>query len=235
MSNEINRYLDNAFDHANADFANADGTFAPDMQFSGGDRDFFSADGDAGNVGGTSQPYIVVVTSSSAAAVSNFDVLGSFEYLTPTSGTWSNGSLTIGSIVISSGTPNITYQQMLWQFQQVPFSVGLTYVQSSTTNQVTQTFSIVTKDANGNIAQRPVVPTVDPYQFQSGIIPVNFGYRIDGFTKLTFSQILANATVTLQFYPSDNINVARSLAGQSAARQFRNPNIVKAQKIQMIG
>jgi hypothetical protein len=230
-----NSFLDNAMRNANADFANADGQFANDMYFSGGETDFFSASGDAGNIGGTSQPYIITVTSTSGSAVANFDVLGSYEYLTGPTGTWTNGNLVIGSVTISSGTPNITYQQMLWQFQNAPFSVGLTYVQSATTNQVTQTFSIVTKDANGNIAQRPIVPTVDPYQFQSGIIPVSFGYRIDGFTKLTFSQILANATLTLQFYPSDNINVARGLAGSPVARQFRNPQIIKAQPIKMIG
>jgi len=124
---------------------------------------------------------------------------------------------------------------MLYQFMNNPFSVGLTYLQSGTTNQVLETLAINTRDANGNEAQKTLVPTIDPYQQQSDIIAMRYGFRIDGFTKIKISQVLANATVKLYFYPSDNINLARGLAGRSVSEQFGNPGIVKAQTINLQG
>ena len=114
-----------------------------------------------------------------------------------------------------------------------PYSVGLTYVQSATANQILETISVNTRDANGNEAQKTLVPTIDPYQQQSTVLAMKYAYRIDGFTKLIIRQVLANATVKLYFYPSDNINLARGLAGQNVSRQYGNPGIVKAQTIKL--
>jgi hypothetical protein len=232
MSN-IKSYLSDAQNRAHESFANADGFFDDDLSFTAGE-DFFNAEG--GNMGApsapTSQPYIITITNT-GAAVSNFEVLGSYEYLNNAG--FSSGSLTIGSITIASAIPNVTYQQMLYQFMISPYSTGLTYIQSATANQVLETISVNTKDANGNIAQKVFVPTVDPYQFQSTIIAMKYGYRIDGYTKLIIASILANATVKLYFYPADNINLARGLAGRPVSREFGSPGIVKAQSVKVIG
>jgi hypothetical protein len=233
----IKKYLNDAQNRAHESFANADGFFDDDLSFTAGE-DFFGADGQANaNMGApsapTSQPYIINITNT-GAAVNNFEVLGSYEFL-QSSGFSAGGSLTIGSVTISSSIPNVTYQQMLYQFMISPYSVGLTYIQSATTNQVLETISVNTKDANGNIAQKVFVPTVDPYQFQATIIAMKFGYRIDGYTKLIIQSILANATVKLYFYPADNINLARGLAGRPVSREFGSPGIVKAQSVKVIG
>jgi hypothetical protein len=114
-----------------------------------------------------------------------------------------------------------------------PYSVGLTYIQSATANQVLETISVNTKDANGNLAQKTLVPTIDPYQQQTNIIAMKYAYRIDGFTKLIIRQVLANATVKLYFYPADNINLARALGGNSVAKQFGSPNVVNGQTIRL--
>ena len=188
------------------------------------------------NIGGgsapTSQPYIVNVTSTSGSAVANFEVLGSYEFLN-NAGFTAGGDLVVGSITISSGISGITYREMLYQFMNNPYSVGLTYVQSATANQILETISVNTRDANGNEAQKTLVPTIDPYQQQSTVLAMKYAYRIDGFTKLIIRQVLANATVKLYFYPSDNINLARGLAGQNVSRQYGNPGIVKAQTIKL--
>jgi hypothetical protein len=230
----IKKYLNDAQNRAHESFANADGFFDDDLSFTAGE-DFFGADGSA-SMGApsapTSQPYIITVTNT-GAAVSNFEVLGSYEFINNAG--FSGGSLTIGSVTIASAIPNVTYQQMLYQFMLSPFSTGLTYIQSATTNQVLETISVNTKDANGNIAQKVFVPTVDPYQFQATIIAMKFGYRIDGYTKLIIQNVLANATVKLYFYPADNINLARGLAGRPVSREFGSPGIVKAQSVKVIG
>jgi len=232
----IKNYLSDAQNRAHESFANADGFFDDDLSFTAGE-DFFNAEGGYSPSMGassapTSQPYIITITNT-GAAVSNFEVLGSYEYINNAG--FSSGSLTIGSVTIASAIPNVTYQQMLYQFMISPYSTGLTYIQSATANQVLETISVNTKDANGNIAQKVFVPTVDPYQFQSTIIAMKYGYRIDGYTKLIIASILTNATVKLYFYPADNINLARGLAGRPVSREFASPGIVKAQSVKVIG
>ena len=231
MSN-VRRYLSNARQSAMESFSNADGFIDQDLSFTG--DDFFRADGGMAMGGDiqTSQPYIINVTSTSGSAVANFDVLGSYQYIN-NAGFQTNGNLVIGSITISSGIPNITYQEMLYQFMNNPYSVGLTYIQSATANQVLQTLAVNTRDANGNLAQKTLVPTIDPYQQQTNIIAMKYAYRIDGFTKITIAQVLANATVSLYFYPADNINLARALGGQAVSRQFGTPPVTNGQTIKL--
>jgi hypothetical protein len=229
MSN-VRKYLANAQRNAMESFSNADGFIDNDLSFTG--DDFFNAEGMGGGNVQTSQPYIVNVTSTSGSAVSNFEILGSYQYIN-NSGFTAGGDLVIGSITISSGISDVTYQEMLYQFMNNPYSVGLTYLQSATANQVLETLSVNTRDANGNLAQKTLVPTIDPYQQQTTIIAMKYAYRIDGFTKIIIRQVLANATVKLYFYPADNINLARALGGNSVSRQFGTPPVTNGQTIRI--
>ena len=228
----IRKYLADAKANANESFSNMSGGFIDDTNFTG--DDFFRADGNGSVSAPTSQPYIITVTSTSGSAVANFAVLGSYEFIN-NAGFTAGGNLVIGSITISSGISGVSYREMLYQFMNNPYSVGLTYLQSATANQILETLAINTRDANGNTAQKTLVPTIDPYQQQSTIIAMRYGYRIDGFTKVIISSILANATLKLYFYPSDNINLARGLAGRPVSESFGNPGIVKAQTIKLQG
>ena len=233
MSN-VSKYLANAQRSAMENISNADGFIDNDLSFSG--DDFFNAAGDNGMVQAQpvqqSQPYIIDVTSTSGAAVQNFEVLGSYQYIN-NAGFTAGGSLVIGSVTISSGISDISYREMLYQFMNNPYSVGLTYIQSATANQVLETLSVNTKDANGNLAQKTLVPTIDPYQQQTTIIAMKYAYRIDGFTKIIIRQVLANATVKLYFYPADNINLSRALGGNSVSRQFGSPSVTNGQTIRL--
>ena len=229
MSN-VRKYLANAQRNAMESFSNADGFIDNDLSFTG--DDFFNAEGMGGGNVQTSQPYILDITSTSGSAVSNFEVLGSYQYIN-NAGFQTNGDLVIGSITISSGISDVNYREMLYQFMNNPYSVGLTYIQSATANQVLETLSVNTKDANGNLAQKTLVPTIDPYQQQTTIIAMKYAYRIDGFTKIIIRQVLANATVKLYFYPADNINLARALGGQPVSRQFGTPPVTNGQTIKI--
>ena len=231
MSN-VRKYLANAQRNAMESFSNADGFIDNDLSFTG--EDFFNAEGMGGGNVQTSQPYIVNVVSTSGSAVSNFEILGSYQYIN-NAGFTAGGDLVIGSITISSGISDVTYQEMLYQFMNNPYSVGLTYLQSATANQVLETISVNTRDANGNLAQKTLVPTIDPYQQQTTIIAMKYAYRIDGFTKLVIRQVLANSTVKLYFYPADNINLARALGGNSVSRQFGTPPVTNGQTIRIKG
>jgi len=233
----VRNYIQNARNSANQNYMSWTGDAAP---LNGGYRNLVSnrfdqaapvganmrpANG-TGNNAPQSQPYIITISNASATAVSNFDVLGAFTYIGNAG--FSNGSLTISGVTISSAIANVNYQQFLYQSMQQPFSVGLTYIESvaGTSSQITQTFTLNTQDANGNQLLRTIVPTIDPYQQQSTIVAVKQEYSIDGFTKLTFSQISASSVFRVHFYPSTNINLAAGLQGSSVAQRYGNPNIV---------
>ena len=62
---------------------------------------------------------------------------------------------------------------------------------------------------------------------------MKYAYRIDGFTKIIIAQVLAGATVSLYFYPADNINLARALGGQAVSRQFGTPPVTNGQTIKL--
>lgn len=226
-SSEIRRYMREARNDANESYLHADG-FIDDMNFTEDDRFFGAEGGGNGNGGGaqTSQPYIINITNASDVDATDFDVLGSFEYLRDSNFN-SNGDLEIDDVTVSSGIPDVTYQEMLYQFQVQPFRVGLTYLQSASSSQVLETFSVNTRDGNGNLAQKTLVPTIDPYQQQSDIIAFTHNFSIDGFTKLRFSRILADTSVRVQFYPAENLNLARALGQKPVTSGYGNPRIVR--------
>lgn len=234
----IRQYMENARNFASENYLNADGFVDGDTYFAGNENEFFSADGtgsmpmnNSGASVPTSQPYIITVTNASATAQLNFDILGAYQYLQPAASLASynaNGDLVfVSGQTISSGLSNVTYQQFLYQTMNSPFTVGLTYIQGSSA-QITQPLTLNTRDANGNQALKTIVVTIDPYQQQTGVVAVKQIFRIDGYTKLTIASVLASSAVTFQFYPSDNINLARGLAGRQASAQFGNPNIIKS-------
>ena len=230
----IRKYLADAQRNAHEGFVNADGFFDDDLSFTASEE-FMSANGDdtMSAAAPTSQPYIINI-SNTGSAVSNFDVLGSYEYISSNNFNTS-GNYVTGAITISSAVPNVTYQQMLYQFMNNPFSVGLTYIQSASNTQLLETISVQTKDANGNLAQKALVPTIDPYQQQTTVLAMRYGYRIDGYTKLILNSILASTSVKLYLYPSDNINLARGLAGKAVSRDYASPGIVRSQPVKLVG
>jgi hypothetical protein len=187
----------------------------------------FAAAG-ASNPASQSQPYIITISNASAAVVSNFDILGAYQYLQNTG--FSNGTLTVSGIQISSNITNVNYQQFLYQSMMQPFQVGLTYIQSvaGATAQIVQSLTLNTQDANGNQAIRTLVPTYDPYQNLSNVVALQQAYAIDGFTKITISQVLASAVFQIQFYPAVNVNPANPISGQSMTQGYSQPYVVKA-------
>ena len=226
----IQRYLQNANRSVNEQFVGADGFIDDDMYFTGDMGNWFAnAEGDAAPVAAPSvmrsQPYIITVSNASNAAVT-IDVFGAYIYLNNAG--FSNGSLTVSNVTITSNLSNVTYFNLLNQSSISPFTIGSTLISSvnGTASQVLQPITLNTQDANGNSAVRILTPVVDPYQNQSGIVDLKQPFRIDGFTRLTF-QVFASSSVQFQFYPSDTINVARGLGGSPVSKQYGSPRIIR--------
>jgi hypothetical protein len=225
----IQKYLQQANRSVNEQFIGVDG-FADETYFTGAD-DFFGADAApaaapmaaAGMM--KSQPYIITVSNASNAAVS-VDVFGAYVYLNNAG--FSAGSLTVNNVTITSNLSNTTYYNLLNQSSVSPFTIGSTLISSvnGVTSQVLQPITLTTQDANGNQAVKILTPVIDPYQNQSGVIELKQPFRIDGFTKLTFS-VFAATSVQFQFYPSDNINIARGLNGDPVSKQYGSPKIIR--------
>ena len=226
----IQRYLQMANRQVNESFIGVDGFVDDDMYFAAGDN-FFGADGtEAAPMAAApavmrSQPYILTVSNASNAAVT-VDVFGAYIYLNNAG--FSGGSLTVSNVTISSGLSNVTYYNLLNQSSVSPFTIGSTLISSvnGTTSQVLAPLTLSTLDANGNQATKILTPVIDPYQQQSGVIELKQPFRIDGFTKLTFS-IFASTSIQFQFYPSDTINIARGLGGNAVSKQYGSPKIIR--------
>lgn len=216
------KYFNEVRSFANENFHSFDGAF----EFSNDDygfTDYNNADGIGGTQDApTSQPYIVNVANTTGSAISNVTLLGAYSFIGTTAPSYGNTS----GISITMGIANITYTEFLYQSMNKPFTVGLTYMTSATSAQVLETITITQKDVNGNVASKVLTPTIDPYQFQSDKIAFKFEYRIDGFTNLVVSSILANATLKLYFYPSETVAISRALAGRRAVQDYGNPRVV---------
>ena len=234
----IQRYLQMANRSVNEQFVGVDGFRDEDLDFTGGDffnQELVGADGNGAAMAAPalnastgsmrSQPYIITVSNASNAAVT-VDVFGAYIYLN--SANFSSGSLTENNVTISSNLSNVTYYNLLNQSSFSPFTIGSTLISAvnGTTSQVLQPITLTTQDANGNQAVKILTPVIDPYQNQSGIVDLKQPFRVDGFTKLTFS-IFATTSVQFQFYPSDTINIARGLGGNPVSKQYGSPKIIR--------
>ena len=216
------KYFNEVRENASNDFLSFDGAF----EFSNdgyGFSDYNNADGIGGTMSApTSQPYIVnVQNTNTSTAISNVTILGAYSNIGQTAPAYGNST----GISITMGIANITYTEFLYQSMNKPFSVGLTYLSSATAAQVLETLTITQKDVNGNVASKVLTPTIDPYQYQNDKVAFKFEYRIDGFTNMVISSVLASTTLKIYFYPSETVATSRALAGRRAVQEYGNPRV----------
>lgn len=193
--------------------------------------DYLNANGgsSAGLGGATSQPYILSIANSTTAAVANVLVGGAYTNLQATN--FGNAA----AITISMGISSLTYGEFLYQSMNKPFVVGATYLSSANASQVLETLTIAQKDINGNESSKVIVPTIDPYQQQTDKVVIAFNWKFDGFTQVTIASILGSATLKMYLYPAENVSTGRALTGGSVVRGFSNPDIVKKDKVEILG
>jgi len=214
-------FFDSAREAANENFYNMDGF---DDEFDFVDDEFSNADGGVGGAS-VSQPYIVRLVNTTTDDVANVTMYGAYNAIA-TAGTQAGVTKTIA-------ISGLTYTELLYQSMNKPFVVGLTYIDSSNTSQLTQTVSVTQKDINGNQAIRVLTPTIDPYQQQTTKVAFKYQYKIDGFTTLTLSTLKGSATADFYFYPAETVSTARALSGRRAVRGYRGPGIEKKQQVVM--
>ena len=237
MSN-INQYLSAARSRASQRWSNASGNqigtggsaygALANKPGQSGMANGFSAAGSS-PAAAVSPTYIIQVSNSSAVTYSSgFDVLGAFQYLMGSAGTWSNGSFTLNGITISSVFSTVTYQQILFASQSQPFQVGAVYLQGAGTgaaNQVSDVYTLTTQSTAGETYSRPIKPYINPNQFQNTITYNNSAFVVNGYTKLTWSNIYGGSSFQISFFPAAVIDPAQALNGSSVQSNFVAPNV----------
>jgi len=172
--------------------------------------------------------YIIQISNSSAATYTGgFDVLGAFQYLFGSNGTWLNGSFTLNGITISSVFTTVSYQQILFSTQAQPFQVGAVYLQSITgnANQVSDVYTLTTQSTAGETYSRPIKPFINPNQYQNTITYNNSAFVVNGYTKLTWTNIYASAVFQISFFPAAVVDPAQALNGASVQSNYVAPNV----------
>lgn len=215
----MSKYFADAREAANENFNSMNGS------------EFLNANGgsSAGLGGATAQPYILSIANSTASAVANVVIGGAYTNLQASN--FGNAA----AITISMGIANLTYGEFLYQSMNKPFVVGLTYLSSANASQVLETLTIKQKDINGNESSKVIVPTLDPYQQQGDKVAISFNWKFDGFTSVTIASILASATLKAYLYPAENVSTGRALTGGSVVKGFSSPDIVKKDKVEVLG
>jgi hypothetical protein len=152
-----------------------------------------------------SLPFTIEVANYTDEVKKDVSLFGSFSKISAydNSNLGKDGSLNVNDVLISSLTPNISYGEILYYIMNNPVTIGLNYIRSlkGDKSQISAEFKIRTKDATGNVAQRTIVPSIDPYVQQIDVLSNHHKFRIDGFTEFIISELQPKTTVVYQFYP----------------------------------
>lgn len=186
---------------------------------------FDNADGDEVQATSTASsaptptPYSVIVANTTAGTLTCI-LFGKNQWLLTTN----FGSA--AGLTVTPAQTNVSYLELLQQSADMPFETSLIRVQSSNATQVTQIWTVTTKDANGQQATLPIIMSnyFSAYQQQSGIMDVPYSLRIDGNTQVAFP-VLASTTVTVTFFPALKANQTREIAGKNAVQQYGAPAV----------
>ena len=156
-----------------------------------------------------SLPFTIEIANYTDEVKKDVSLFGSFSKISPNEDSYFNksNSLVCNDVLISSLTPNISYAEILYYITNNPVGIGLNYIRSleGDKSQITAEFKIRTKDATGNVAQRTIVPVIDPYQQQNDVLSNHQKFRIDGFTEFIISELQPKTTVVYQFYPEEEV------------------------------
>jgi hypothetical protein len=223
MKNNSN-YFAQAKEYANQKFLGADGWGADgDWENAFGQELPADATGmpEEPTVQVASQPYILTLTAGSIN-VTDVQVLNAaLRQFNPTS----------AGVTFAYSIPGITYTQFLaaiatgksFKVSQVRLSASNSS-NSVAIQQVQETVSISQNDLNGNTLGKPLIPSLDSYQYSQTIIDMFYDFDVDGMTSMIISTLYANTTLKIYLYPSARVNQFKQLQGAVPVSNYGNPN-----------
>jgi len=216
-------YFAQAKEYANQHFLGADGWEA-DGEWENAYGDEMPADAgmmEAPVAQVASQPYIITITCGTDTKTDLEVLNAALRQFTPT---------TAGVTFVYS-IPGVTYQQFLaaistgksFKVSQVRLSASNSS-SSVAVQQVQETVSVGQKDINGNVLSKPLIPSLDSYQYSQTIIDLFYDFDVDGMTSFTLSTLYASTTLKIYLYPSVRVNQFKQLQGAVPVSTYKNPN-----------
>jgi hypothetical protein len=152
---------------------------------------------------GQSQPYIITLTCGTDD-VSDVEVLDA---------ALRQFSSTVTGVTFTYGITGITYTQFLASIATgKSFEVGQIRLSASNASssvaiqQVQETVTVKEKDVNGNNFEKPLIPSLDAYQYTQTIIDLYYRFLVDGLTSLKIKTLYASTTLKVYLYPSAKVN-----------------------------
>lgn len=213
------------------------------QNFLGADGDGWGSDGSWENAFGDAMP-ADAAGAAAAAAVEVAEVSSQPYILTLTCGTDDKTNVeilnaasrqfapTLTGVTFTYFVPTITYQQFLagiasglsFRVSQVRLSAANSS-SSVAVQQVQETVTVAQNDLNGNTQGKPLIPTIDSYQYSQTIIDLFYDFEVNGLTSVQISTLYANTTLKIYLYPSVRINQFKQLQGVSTPiSAYKNPN-----------
>jgi len=209
------RYFSRAKNHAHNNFSNYSGGWNNLVQ----DR-FLNADASVNAGVGQSEPYNFSIANGGTTNLTDVVLLGGYE--NTASGVTNFGNDANVTITMDNGS--ITYGVFLESIKSTPFNVGMIYINSSNTSQVTKTLTVTYKESQGKTTSLPIFPKLDPMQNLNTVLKQKTQFPVDGYTKINFD-LLASTTVVLSLYPMAVLDTANALVGRSAQTAYSAPKL----------
>jgi hypothetical protein len=209
-------YFDEAENFANESYSN----------YGGNEWDNFQDEYNYANGGGqealASLPFVINIANSTTVDVASVVILSA-----NLGGTAPNFNNDV-AITITMDNGDVTYAEFLQDIKSSPFKVGMMYLQSANTSQPFKALTITHRESNGRKVTLPVNPALDPMQQQSTVSIVKAQFPVNAYTSIT-TTILASATLIMRLYPSEQLDIARTLSGQTVSKDYSRPNLSQAQ------
>jgi hypothetical protein len=186
------------------------------LAFNGMDEDAYSLNGmdqdvyASGTIGANeANPFVVTLTNTTSSDVSSVTFLDAANAIALAG---SNYGLN-AAITVSYGVSNVTYSQFLYSILTGAVVIGRTLLVSATSLQLDESLTISVQNVRGEGRFQTIKPYKTTMQQQTDRVDIAQQFTLNGFTKITL-KIIANASVTFNFYPVAVSSTVSRLTGK---------------------
>lgn len=180
----------------------------------------------------TSLPFVISIKNDLDISVQNISLFSHFEENDISFN--EKGNYIKEGLEISSDVPEISYKKINEYLKNNSVDIGLTYIQSSTENQILESFIFKYQDAKGLFFGKKINPIIDPYQQQTTIVAVKSRYTLDENSSIIYSVINPKTTLKIYFFPAKNISLNHPIFKGESREDFINIKSTNQQIVDFI-
>jgi len=160
--------------------------------------------------------YRFVINNTNAANIALVEFLG-FDALGTTPVILDANTLApLTGVTVASGTPGVTYGQMVRDFAARPLSIGRIKLSSDLYLNIAQIGKVVARDASGMVSERVLgfEDAISPYQLNTKTVELNVTEKIDGRTSLVLT-VQPNSQLSVILFAIGKVDVSNPLFGRN--------------------